>query len=288
MRAKSRLIPVYPQWIDPVSREEPKQILLTTNYYIMKMNTTMKTTMSLAAAMGSLALTATSANAATIYSDDFNGAAVSTLGLAPDVAPGAEVWTGNGTQYRAIGDVTGSGSAYLAFAPTVGNVYTLSADVSGGTSGNWAGFGFISSDPDGANAPFYSLGGYGNFLYYPTTVAGANLNTYAGENTGGAQAFSSVAPAGAMNLKVVLDATDATSANWTMEWFLDGSQLRAPTTAVSGDYASISYAGFNNIAGSLTGTVDNFLLEDNTVIPEPSTTALLGLGGLALILRRRK
>ena len=36
-------------------------------------------------------------------------------------------------------------------------------------------------------------------------------------------------------------------------------------------------------------TLDSFSLEgDITPVPEPSTTALLGLGGLALILRRRK
>ena len=37
--------------------------------------------------------------------------------------------------------------------------------------------------------------------------------------------------------------------------------------------------------GSITANVDNFGV---VAVPEPSTTALLGLGGLALILRRRK
>ena len=34
--------------------------------------------------------------------------------------------------------------------------------------------------------------------------------------------------------------------------------------------------------------VDNLVVSDTTVIPEPSSTALLGLGGLAFLLRRRR
>ena len=40
--------------------------------------------------------------------------------------------------------------------------------------------------------------------------------------------------------------------------------------------------------GANRGSVAGFQIVDTTPIPEPSSTALLGLGGLALILRRRK
>ena len=46
-------------------------------------------------------------------------------------------------------------------------------------------------------------------------------------------------------------------------------------------------AGGNNSGASMYTYIDNVVLTGE-VVPEPSTTALLGLGGLALILRRRK
>ena len=116
-------------------------------------------------AVGMMGLTVGTANAGTIYSDNFDGAASSILGLAPDVAPGAEVWVGNGTGVKANGDHDGIGSAYLPFTPVAGNVYTLSADVNG-TGGVWSYFGFCTSDPDGSPLRHDSLGSYGSFLYY--------------------------------------------------------------------------------------------------------------------------
>lgn len=55
----------------------------------------------------------------------------------------------------------------------------------------------------------------------------------------------------------------------------------------NGDIVTIQYGMRDNEAGTLTA--DNFILSGEVVaVPEPSSTALLGLGGLALILRRRK
>lgn len=54
---------------------------------------------------------------------------------------------------------------------------------------------------------------------------------------------------------------------------------------------------FGTVGGPKTVDATNFLSDDNymvnssfamTVVPEPSSTALLGLGGLALIIRRRR
>ncbi len=57
-------------------------------------------------------------------------------------------------------------------------------------------------------------------------------------------------------------------------------------TLASGESATISYA-VSNTNGSAWVRADNFAIS-GSLVPEPTTTALLGLGGLALILRRRK
>ncbi|MFC4993329.1 GntR family transcriptional regulator [Rubritalea tangerina] len=44
-------------------------------------------------------------------------------------------------------------------------------------------------------------------------------------------------------------------------------------------------SGATNTGGA---SFDDIIVNDFVAVPEPSTTALLGLGGLALILRRRK
>ena len=83
--------------------------------------------------------------------------------------------------------------------------------------------------------------------------------------------------------------------------------LLCSTSLISTSSASIVTYTFNNTTGDLTDTStlkyensstgnNNVQKErlglqlsfDYTPVPEPSSTALLGLGGLALILRRRK
>ena len=69
----------------------------------------------------------------------------------------------------------------------------------------------------------------------------------------------------------------------------------SPTVDADGDS---NFTGVLSGSGSISGTfvstspgwqsVAGIQFEQTGVVPEPSTTALLGLGGLALILRRRK
>ena len=74
------------------------------------------------------------------------------------------------------------------------------------------------------------------------------------------------------------------------EFLADGAVLYSTAAPAAGDTydlaakdSLVNYQIVTTGDGSITANVDNF-----GVVPEPSTTALLGLGGLALILRRRK
>lgn len=72
----------------------------------------------------------------------------------------------------------------------------------------------------------------------------------------------------------------------------DGSHTSplTPTGLVNGDMATITFAlRDGSSADGLTYTLDNFELEGTiTPVPEPSSAALLGISGLALVLRRRR
>jgi hypothetical protein len=91
---------------------------------------------------------------------------------------------------------------------------------------------------------------------------------------------------------------------WTVnvERVSDNVNVFTHTTAALGANASesvdIDFTGDLGVAyrlefagggGSFEGAIDNLSFSQTTVqIPEPSSTALIGLGGLALILRRRR
>ncbi len=68
------------------------------------------------------------------------------------------------------------------------------------------------------------------------------------------------------------------------------------TVIIDYDQTQVSFTGFDAVlgstfiddGGSVTLTTGSVLGANFDAVPEPSSTALLGLGGLALILRRRK
>ena len=101
-----------------------------------------------------------------------------------------------------------------------------------------------------------------------------------------ASAFGHAGPTLLVELRKASDDSvlwDSTTLNLTntlstLSWSIDASTL----AATAGEDLNLKITGSGSGAG-----IDNVSLEFNPV-PEPSTTALLGLGGLALILRRRK
>jgi hypothetical protein len=278
MRAKSRLISVYPQWINPVSREEPKEIQLTTNYYIMKLNQ-LKTSMSLATAMGSLALTAVTANAAMVVTDFSNFSESGSLIAPPHTLD--QAFTPSGADIAIT---------MASLGNTVGQEVFLSDEFATLTVGDR-----VSIDVPA------SLGGETDAGLAISSIEGLttreNLFVWVLQN-GGNVAVYNFDDSGALKSQTfgVADAPDTlfidkTATGWSFGTIFGGTETFHLTdvSEVGGDDidADGSALGlWSDMRGDTPRTLSNLTVPG--VIPEPSTTALLGLGGLALLRRRRR
>ena len=193
------------------------------------MNKQMKTTMSLAAAMGTLALAATSANAAVISVSDYV------------ISTGVGVLDPNtGTTFGDSGNQLNDNVTSTSGSNTVG------WDYNSGTDRPLTTFD-LGSAWDVQTIDIYTRTSNGTITSIDISVS-LDDSTY---STVTNYAFS--APTASLDVSL-----------------LDNARYVRVTT-YSTDWSMISEVDFNGDA-----------------VPEPTTTALLGLGGLALILRRRK
>lgn len=238
------------------------------------------------AALAGLALAASPAHAATIYNETFSGGTENLHDTSPDTGAGA--WVAS-TDWKADGSIGGStsgtddDSAFLSFAPTSGNVYTLSATVTRPTSGfstsAWVGLGFTDSNVTGSHTSGAGFWSHPNnaspWMLYRVN---SEVKTYAGPGaTVSAIEGNFAGPTITMSIEL-----DTTAAQWTAEWFVNGSSVRAEAYTSN---PSISYVGFGREDGA-SSTLTSFSL---TVIPEPGAYALLaGLTGLVWVTLRRR
>ena len=218
----------------------------------MKINKSMKSTMSLAAAAG--LVLATSANAAVIYSSagpvsySYSAANNNPLPPASEATTTANIVVDQVLTFGDGGNVTGVGTSdanpgtiTFHFQTGAGLLFSNDIDLGAGTSVH---------DSLGSVVADYS---YDNSTW---TTWGTNNNA-ADKNL----SATNVAD-GQTDLYVRFTITQQDSGDGRVN-------------------ASVTWGGgAGERAVTLNGTVE--------AVPEPSTTALLGLGGLALILRRRK
>jgi len=135
-----------------------------------------------------------------------------------------------------------------------------------------------------------------------TTIDGFGFQTQSGK-LGGLAVADGVQANGALGALLGLNETRlivgkitwGAGATDTLDLYLPGTDLVLPGTAYATQTASIDQSGLNYLALGGNDQVLNMdeirfgtSYADVTPVPEPSSTALLGLGGLALILRRRK
>ncbi|MCC5828346.1 MAG: PEP-CTERM sorting domain-containing protein [Phycisphaeraceae bacterium] len=229
---------------------------------------------------------APSADASVIYQDSFDR--VGQLdGSAPDIGPAGATWTAN-SDVETDGDfITFDAERrlmFLPFTPQAGNVYIASVDVRlDGTSdsGDWHSLGFLGSAP--SDTTFSMATGSGDERGQPWLLLrnnGAALH-FAGpgtqNNTGGPGTGTFEADV-FHTLSVVLDTTGA---QWVASASINGTPIGDPHVYTTNP--EIGAVGMSSAGGSgFAYTFDNFVL-----VPEPTSLALLGLGGLMLMSRRR-
>ena len=240
------------------------------------------------AALAGLALAAGSAHAATIYNETFSGSG-DLNDTTPDTTTDGNKWVAS-TDWNENGSIAAStsiaddDSAFLAFAPTSGFVYTLSATVSLPTDGNsasdWMALGFTASNATGSNT------GAAGFWSDPNNASpwmlyrvNSQVVTFDGPGVSGTNEGEGDFAAGPIAMSIELDTTGAL---WAAEWFVDGSSVRTVTFASN---PTINHVGFGRENGA-SSTLTSFSL---TTIPEPGAYALLaGLTGLVFVMLRRR
>ena len=225
----------------------------------------------------------------TLFADNFNGAAVSLIGLSPDTRPGSEVWGGS-PSILANGSFSGSVGAYLPLTLAAGNIYQLTTTIQTGSSwSGWIAMGFIEGNPaenkgrfaDNAASDWFLIHQDGRIQYF--TDAG-----FAGQVTTGQDPKNQM-----LAYVITINASNASPSNWTLSGsltFNGNTYTPWPGTNINAGITSLSQmTGIGFGAQDGTGTITNFSLTATPTIPEPSTyAALAGLAGLGLAWTKRR
>ena len=220
-------------------------------------------------------------------------ALVTTLAISSSIANAAIVLTDTiAIDFGATATGTANYNVSGHSVTTVADLVRLSDGAATGVGFTLAG----SSQDNINNVASDTLGNTSDTTIYEDGTLANNRNGASGNPTSLTLTFSGLDDTLAYDLIGGLARADTQNSigNWTSEWSADG-QSASSNGFSSGAYVSLT--GLSSSGGTLVVTVDGdtqysgisqLELTAVTPIPEPSSTALLGLGGLALIMRRRK
>lgn len=252
------------------------------------------------AALAGLALTTDSANAAVIAADDFNSGLALNADLTGRVLPtGTAADTVNAWVQADTSSANQHWKGQAGSAVYSRDQYGPSAaiDLQGGNTSTQL---TISANVKDIDLAGLVSNGYGVGLgFYSATDNAAALTNFSGLLLDGAGTL------GLVENGVVGTTVAYTGPGFAKVYYALSYDVDTTTGAISNismgdstaDYSGITSTSFTNLATKFggitaptTGWNQGMELDDFQIdaVPEPSTTALLGLGGLALIFRRCK
>lgn len=259
-----------------------------------------------------------SSHAALIFSSNFTGSTADTS--ATTTPSGQTVTTAANLNAGTTVGTWDAPSSTVAGASSQSSGVLVSSGISSGMTGNWLMVGGLgNTDPFGSTGTQDSIARFN--LSSTVSLNGTSISMAAkmfdtggqpggmfitGYDAGGAALFQAVMGTGGTytqgTISSMVTAGGALNNSSSQLW-TNGVTNTVDFTLGAAGYSVTADGGTTTVAGSYFGTGDlasielhafdsksNFGIDNITVngVPEPSSVALLGLGGLALILRRRK
>jgi len=239
------------------------------------------------AVLGSLLLASASATAATVsftsadYADaglstDADGTLVGAVNLVAAIG-GTATDTVNTVIFDRV-DAAGSDSTIALAGTVMVDIFAGTSNNSAGTTTNYTGAllqNFVFDGPAASGGDLTFSGLTAGYTYELQMVFMDDRDGTPGPDLQGT------------NIDLWSTATQPGTAAEHSTVDIDTAQLVTGTFTADGTSQSVYVQQNTGLAGSFDGQTAAFQLRI-TAVPEPSSTALLGLGGLALIMRRRK